>query len=122
MNWINYEGYMKDINVLEKEKIYQWSCDNYSQEIEDKYFTKINKDSESYFEKKVYSIEYCHEYTFQTADELRNELLALWKDNMIMEEICQTVIVAAMKNKQLDSDKKRNLKNMEEVKPFIYNF
>lgn len=113
---------MREINSLEKEKIYKWACRNHTKEIEDRYFTKIDKNSESYFEKKIYPIEYCYEYTFQTVVELRSALSALWKDDSIMEEIYQVVLVAAMKNKPSSVDEDDVLEKMGEIKPFIYNF
>lgn len=113
---------MKDINQLEKEKIYQWACENYTEEVESRYFTKIDKSCRSYFEETACPGEYCKEYNFQTVDELRRELSVLWKEDMVMERIFQAVLVAAMKNKPSMADGSGLSGKMEEVKPFIYNF
>lgn len=116
---------MQDINQLEKEKIYQWACDNYTEEIKEKYFTKIDRECDSYFESRIYSEKYCREYSFQTVVDMRNVLSELWRDDVIMEKVSQIVLVASMKNKP-SREKGRHSENTlgekETIKPYVYNF
>lgn len=118
-------GSKLDINQGEKDKLYQWACDNYSKELEEKYFTKIDKACDSYFEKKSLQAEYCIEYHFQTVPELQGELDIMWKDDDIMRQIERVVLVAFMKNKpkmwEIDEVEDKG-KKMEQLRPFIYNF
>lgn len=114
---------MLDINNKEADKLYQWACDNHTKELEEKYFSKFDKDCKSYYEKKSLQEEYCKEYTFQTMPELRSELSAMWKDDAIMEQIQKVVLVAAMKNKpEINKSDENTKEKMEQIKPYIYNF
>lgn len=118
---------MQDINIGEKERLYQWACTYHTGELEVEYFTNIQKERESYYEKRDPLEKYGKEYTFQTMPELRRELELLWDGDEVMEQILKTVLVAAMKNKPLPGTEgegqeasPREVK--EQIKPFIYNF
>lgn len=116
-----------DKNKREMEQLYQWASDNYKKELEDKYFTKIDGNCKSYFKKRSSGSEYCKEYKFETMQQLKNELSVMWKDEAAMQQIEKVVLVAAMKNKPYAEKKgqyegKENTGNMEQLKPFIYNF
>lgn len=113
-----------DRNQGEKEKMYQWACDNHTEELEEKYFTKIDKTCESYFEKKLRQETYCREYHFQTMPELRSELEVMWEKDEMMEQVEKAVLVAAMKNKprlRFDGQSKREVRT-DQLSSFIYNF
>lgn len=113
-----------DINQGEIEKLYQWASNNFTNEIEVKYFTKIDKECVSYFEKRPFQSEYGKEYRYQTMPELRSELNAMWKDDDIMKQILKTVLVASMKNKpkMQENGQENKEENIKQLKPFIYNF
>ena len=115
---------MQDINQGEKDRLYQWACDNHSKELEEKYFTKIDRKCKSYFEKRSYQDLYYIEYSYQTMPEIKSELDAMWENDDVMENIEKVVLVASMKNKpklekELGEDQNER---MEQLKPFIYNF
>lgn len=108
------------LNQREIEKLYQWASEYHTEEIEEKYFTKIDKKCASYFEPRVSQAAYCREYTYDSMPKLRDELEAMWKDDDVMKQIEKVVLVAAMKNKPLLED---NIKSkMNQLKPYIYNF
>lgn len=113
-----------DRNQSDKEKMYQWACDKHTEELEEKYFTKIDKACESYFEKKLSQETYCREYCFQTMPELRSELEAMWGNDEAMEQVEKAVLVAAMKNKprvKCDGQSEREVQT-DQLSPFIYSF
>lgn len=113
-----------DINLNEKERLYQWACEHGTSKQKERYFTKIDKMCASYFE-KIHRSEYCREYNFQTLPELRSELDAMWEGDDVMKEIEKPVLVASMKNKpkmKEQSGYNNRKEKREQLKPFIYNF
>lgn len=112
---------MEDINRLEKENLYQWACKNYSEETERKYFSPIDRNSNSYYE-DINSLNECREYVFETAAELRLELNKLWQSDEKMKQIIKTVLVASMKNKPVGEVNPLRAEKEEGIKSYIYNF
>lgn len=113
---------MRDINRLEKEKLFQWACDNYTEGRENRWFPSSDKHCSSYFEEGISADENCREYTFQTAGELRKELLAMWEDDAVMEQICTVVLVASMKNKPSEAVDDTISEETGYLEPYIYSF
>lgn len=111
-------------NQGEKEKIYQWTCENFSETLQDIYFKKNDKKCMSCFEKRLHQGKYCREYVFCTVPELKEELGAMWKEDEIMKCIEKAVIVACMKNKiqAADEEKKDKGSKVNQLDPFIYIF
>lgn len=87
------------MDVKDKEELFQWASENYSEEIERRYFTRINQNQDSYYIKKIPD-EYLKEYDYQTLSDLKNELHKLWGDEPVMSEMIQKAAVIAMKNKR----------------------
>lgn len=118
-----------NINVKEKEKIYSWSCENTTQEIQRSVFLPYEEDKETYFVKRNEHEEYLQEYGFESLPELRERLSLLWEEDEFMDNILQVVLVAAFKNRPSHEIKNsENYKNNEsnkdkEILPaYIYNF
>lgn len=128
MSWIDGErGIMQDINKGEKERLYQWACEYHTKEIEERYFTRIDKECESYFEKRDPKEKYGREYVFQTIPELRKELEIMWDGDETMEQIMKAVLVASMKNKPMPEENNDTAASnpeelKEQIKSYIYNF
>lgn len=108
----------------EKELFYQWS----NKEDVKYSFDKIDVQKESYFIKSE-PREYIREYHFETLPELKEELTKMWTGEKDMESIMQAVLVAAFKNKPMNSSDsgmvssgQNTPNNGEKMPAYIYNF
>ena len=104
----------------EIETLIKWSDDDTSEMI---FFTDIDKELDSYYTLREPN-QYYREYDPQSIDDIRKELLGLWKDRSSFTEIIDVVAVSAIRNKVLPAhvvQKSESQKN-DELKPYIYNF
>ncbi|MDE5696526.1 MAG: hypothetical protein K2I96_03800 [Lachnospiraceae bacterium] len=105
----------------EKETLFHFKLDE--EEIE---FNKTTSLAESYF--TLYpERDYLMEYSFETAQQLKEKLDVLWENEKYMQVISKTVLVAALKNKPLDMESEKNKveskQNTNNQMPnYIYNF
>lgn len=113
-----------NVNQSEKDRIYQWACENDTRELQYAYFIKFGEECRSCFEKRPYQSGYCREYMFHTMPQLRNELDEMWEDNEIMGQIKKAMLVASMKGKSREEEKNNGSKEerKEQISPYIYNF
>lgn len=87
------------------------SCD-------DTYFIKRDENDHAYI----------REYGFETLPDLKKELDKMWNNDEVMQNCMQTVLIAALKSKPIDKDKKEDevkqseTQNEKKLSPFIYNF
>lgn len=116
-----------DKNQTEKERLFKWACENFTKDRTENIFTPIKKDSDSYYE-KAENKEYIREYGLDTAADIKQELLSLWRGDVQNSEIYEQVkticTVACMKSK--NSERRGNVavqdKHKKQLKPFIYQF
>lgn len=114
-----------DKNKTEKDNLYQWACDHFTEDSMYSIFTPIQKDSVSYYE-TVQNKEYIKEYEPETVADIRQELLSLWgnadKNDEVFDKVKTICTVACMKNKKLGvpDESIRKESNTKQIKPFIY--
>lgn len=114
-----------DKNKTEKDKLYQWACENSTKAMMDAIFSSITKDTDSYYE-KADNREYIREYEPETAVDIKQELSSLWEEdgcsNEVFKQIETVCTVACMKNKNREVYDKQVIHNKEQLKPYIYHF
>lgn len=114
-----------DKNKTERDKLYQWACENSTKARMDAIFSSVTKDADSYYE-KVENREYIREYEPETAVDIKQELSSLWEkdgcSDEVFEQIKTVCTVACMKNKHLHfyDEEKRQGSYKEQLKPYIY--
>lgn len=108
-----------DRNIHEKQNLYEWACRHANDEGEN-CFTAVDKDRESYYEKA--GTGYLHEYGFESVVELKALLQKQWEGDPVLNEMEQTVLVAAFKNMTQMDRTEKEFSSREELPTFIYNF
>lgn len=114
-------------NQTEKDRLFKWACDNYTNDRTENIFTPIKKDSDSYYE-IAENREYIREYGPDNAADIRQELSSLWgrdrHNSEIYEQVKTICTVACMKNKNPESMEKVAVqdKQKKQLKPYIYQF
>jgi len=104
-------------NNFEKEKLYQWACDNDD-------FREVLKDKnvDSYFEIKDHE-NYLREYKIENAKDVRLLVEELCNTNRRYEDIKKVITVAALKNRVEQNNREVGNDEYQEALPtFIYNF
>lgn len=91
------EHYSMDKNQKEKDKIYQWACQNKSATAHKQCFTPIEESRDSYFVKKD-NQSYLQEYSHDNLPDFREKLEELWTADEEMEQVLLPVLVGIMKN------------------------
>lgn len=112
-----------DKNRSEKDKLYQWACECSTKDKIENIFTPINKEINSYW-KHIENREYIKEYRPDTADDIKEELSALWNDDEILKQVQLICTVACMKNKNQAGMTERTEHEIKgkQLKPYIYEF
>lgn len=112
-----------DKNRSEKEKLYQWACECSTKERTENIFTPIDKETSSYW-KPVENREYVQEYKPHTANDIKEQLSALWENDEILKRVQIICTVACMKNKNHADMSERTAHETKgkQLKPYIYEF
>lgn len=109
-----------DKSRKEKDGLYDIACRHQRD-----YYTENIDIKESYFIKREEE-PYIREYGFETLPELKKELELMWKEDIVMQECIQTVLVSALKMKptaEVEGEPLHTEKNKSEKLPgYIYNF
>ena len=115
-------------NRKEQEMFYHWALTHHDELTEERYFPKINPERSSYYEEPQEIYPYCHEYSYETVDELKKQLEKMWGNDKTIEQILTAVVVSAFKNEpenyREDCSKSKAQENatQNELTTFIYNF
>lgn len=116
-----------DKNQTEKDRLFKWACENFTNDRTEDVLTPIKKDANSYYE-KVENREYIREYGPDNAADIKQELSSLWgrdtHNSEIYEQVKMICAVAIMKNKNPENMEKVAVqdKHKKQLKPFIYQF
>lgn len=112
------------MDIADKEILYQWAQDNYSDEVKVKYYGDIDKSLHSYYSIKGKE-PYLQEYTYQTLPKMKEELEKMWGKDQVMIEIITKIAVLAIKYKHRSGyvNCEGNYNSEDGViVPYIYNF
>lgn len=114
-----------DKNIMEKDKLYQWACENSTKARVDAIFSSVIKDADSYYE-KVENREYIREYEPETAMDIKQELSSMWEKDRCSDEVFEQIktvcTVACMKNKNRKVYDEQVIHNKKQLKSYIYQF
>lgn len=109
-------------NKTEKDRMYEWAL-RFSHREGKQVFTKIDFESESYWNIRGNSDTYLMEYKSQTLTDYSECLQKMWEEEEAMQEILKTVLVAIMKNEPSEKQEKvQSEKKQEGLPEYIYNF
>lgn len=112
-----------DKNKTEKEKLYQWACQYFTEDRKESVFTPVQKEIDSYYE-HVENREYIREYEPETARDIKEELSSLWNQEEMLKQVKIICTVACMKNsnKVRVGESSVYEKDEKQLKPYIYEF
>ena len=110
----NKRCYM-DLNKMEKDKLYLWSCEKQESLQEEKSTKK-----DSYYNKRCES-DYLTEYNIENVKDITRVVEELCRINSTYEDIKKVLTIAMLKNKQID-EKNENVNKQDVLPTFIYNF
>ena len=117
---LDQRGAVMDKNQSEKKKLYDWACAN-SKELKNNFFTLIDKNMESYFN-KVKQTSYIDEYNVCNAEDIKKQILNLVQEREEYSDLEKVLLVACLKNRP-DTERLGSVDNtQEEIPSFIYNF
>lgn len=85
------------------EKIFEWAEEELNQQITDTIFSKPDVSVESYYEKRNEEGNIIYEYDFTNFEELKGQLVEMWKDDY-MQKMILISSVAAMKGRASSND------------------
>jgi len=112
-----------DKSKREKDGLYDWACENSTEELSKKIFnTSIDKDAETYFYKREKE-DYLKKYLPETVGDLDTLLQPVFSSE-VMQKVKKYVRVACIKNKPDDENCKAEHKEGSklELSGYIYNF